>query len=89
VESLSEDVRAVLLGLEPGQVSAPQSLVEDGRTVWQVFRLVARLPARDVPYAEAAEEIEKGLARRPRETWEYEEWAQRARARHRIEWKIR
>jgi hypothetical protein len=89
VDELPEGLRQHLTALEPGQVSDPYRLEQDGREVWQVYRLVRRIEARDAPWSELAAEIEKGLERRPREPWEYEEWSRRARARHRIEWSIR
>jgi hypothetical protein len=88
-EGLADDLRALLTGLSPGEVSAPYNVAREGRRTWVVYQLVRRLPARDVPYASVTEEIEESLERRARESWEYEEWARRARSRHRIEWKIR
>jgi hypothetical protein len=88
-DGLSDDLRALLTGLSPGQVSAPYNVEREGRQTWVVYQLVRRLAGRDVPYAAVKEEIEGSLERQPRESWEYEEWARRVRSRHRIEWKIR
>ena len=89
VDDLPEALRKTLTSLRPGDVSKPLRTERDGRELWQVYRLVARIAARDVAYEVVSKEIEAGLERRPRQAWEYEEWAGRARARHRIEWSIR
>ena len=71
-----------LFSLEPGAVSRPVRVAREGREVYEVFKVVERLPARALPWAAAAEEVERGLKVRAVTPAEYLQWARRARERH-------
>lgn len=71
--------------LAVGEVSDALAVWEDGRTVYHVFKMVRKLPARTEPWAAVRGEIESTLEGRPVESWEYLEWARGARERYRVE----
>lgn len=84
-----EDVRPgaladELFAMAPGEISRPVRVARDGREVYEVFKVVERLAARDLPWSAAAEEVERGLKARPLATREYLQWARRARERHAV-----
>jgi peptidyl-prolyl cis-trans isomerase C len=76
--ALAEEIFA----LPPGDVSRPVRVAAEGKEVFQVFKLVERLPARAGAWAEVSAEIERGLRERPVLPAEYLQWARRARERH-------
>ncbi len=71
-----------LFSLDPGSVSRPVRVARDGRELFEVFKVVERTAGREVPWAEAAGEIERGLKERPVAPPEYLQWARGARERH-------
>jgi len=76
------ELAAELFALEPGSVSRPVRVSREGREVFEVFKVVEHAAARDLPWSEAAEEVERGLKVRPVAPAEYLQWARRARERH-------
>jgi parvulin-like peptidyl-prolyl isomerase len=82
-----EDIRPAaladeLFALEPGAVSRPVRVAKDGKEVFEVFKVIGKSAARDLPWAALREEVEKGIAERPVGLEEYLQWARRARERH-------
>jgi parvulin-like peptidyl-prolyl isomerase len=82
-----EDVQPPALGeelfaLAAGEISRPVRVAKEGREVFEVFKVVETLPGRDLPWAGAAEGIERGLRTSPVTPAEYLQWARRARERH-------
>ena len=73
-----------LFAMAPGEVSRPMRRPRDGdgKEFFWVFKVVEKRAGRDVPYADVATEIEKGLAARPVGAVERLQWARRARERH-------
>lgn len=74
-----------VFALTPGEVTEPIAVTEGDRTLFHIFKLVRRLPARAGTWSELKGEVEKGLADRPLEPWEYLQWAGRMRTRYRVE----
>ena len=71
-----------LFGMEPGEISRPVRVAREGKELFEVFKVVEKSPARDLPWAALAKEIEKGIRERPVGLPEYLQWARRARERH-------
>ena len=71
-----------LFAMAAGEVSRPVRVANEGREVFQVFKVVERLPSRPGTWLEVADEVERGLAERPVVPAEYLQWARRARERH-------
>ena len=74
-----------VFALSTGEVSDPIAVIEGDQTLYHIFKLVRRLPARSGSFAKLKDEIESGLANRPLEPWEYLQWAGRMRSRYRVE----
>jgi parvulin-like peptidyl-prolyl isomerase len=78
--SLPPEVRTVLDGVRPGQVSDP--VLSFAR--WQLFKVFARRPAHVTPLADVAASIRDELTRRRRAA-ALDEWLGRARAQAAVE----
>ncbi len=74
-----------VFALSPGEVSGPIGVTEGDRTLYHIFKLVRRLPARSGSWSDLKGEIETGLSGKPLEPWEYLQWAGRMRTRYRVE----
>ena len=72
----------LLFSLKEGEIPDPVAVTEAAVTTWHVFRLVRRMPGRDVSYAAVREEIEAGLEGRGIESYEYLQWARQVRDRY-------
>jgi parvulin-like peptidyl-prolyl isomerase len=79
------ELAAAVFALEEGQVSEPIAVEEGDRTVYHVFKVVRRMPARDLTWEQAREEVEKGLAERPLRQYEHLQWARQMRERYGVE----
>ncbi len=77
------ELEQVIWALPEGGVSDPVAVVEGERKLFHVYKMVRRIPARwPLAWAEAGPEVERALAERPVEAWEYRIWARRARERY-------
>jgi parvulin-like peptidyl-prolyl isomerase len=80
-----KELSDAVFALPPGGVSGAIAVREGDRTLYHVFKLVKRYPARNEPWSAMRDEIESGLAEKPLEPWEYLQWAGRMRVRYRVE----
>jgi len=71
-----------LFAMGPGEISRPVRVTQGGKEIFQVYKVVEKSAARDLPWSALAAEIEKGLRERPVGLPEYVQWARRARERH-------
>lgn len=78
------ELESRVFGLADGEVSDPIRVEGEGGTVWNVFKMIRRRPARDVFWPEVRPEIEAGLLKRPVTNDEYLQWAREMRQRHRV-----
>jgi hypothetical protein len=78
----SAELAEELFAMGPGEISRPVRVTKGGKEIFQVFKVVERSAARDLPWSALAAEIEKGLRERPVGLPEYVQWARRARERH-------
>jgi parvulin-like peptidyl-prolyl isomerase len=77
-----------LFAMAAGEISRPVRVARDGKQVFEVFKVVERSPARDLPWADLAKEVEKGIRERPVGIPEYLLWAGRARERHGVKFHL-
>lgn len=79
------ELGVAVFALGEGEVSDPIAVTGGDGTRWHVFKVVRRMPARDVGWAETAGEVEAGLVERPLMRYEYLQWARQMREKYRIE----
>ena len=84
-ELTPESLADAVFALPEGEVSEPIAVTEGERTDWHVFKIVRVMPARDLTWSQAREEIEAGLAEREIDTWEYLQWARAMREKYGVE----
>lgn len=75
-------VRAALFSTPAGGVAGPFATRGGGATWHQVYRIESVTPARRVPWADVAAEVEADLEKRPVPMGEYERWRRRILLRH-------
>jgi parvulin-like peptidyl-prolyl isomerase len=77
-----------LFAMSPGDISRPVRVAREGKEVFEVFKVVEKSPASDLPWADLAKEIDRGLRDRPVGIPEYLLWAGRARERHGVKFHL-
>jgi len=80
-----KELADAVFALALGKISDPIAVTEGERTLYHIFKLVRRLPARTEPWPAVRDEVEDGLRKTPLEPWEYLQWAGRMRTRYRVE----
>src|SRR5690606_5434056 len=58
-------IAEIAFALEPGQVSLPFQALHGEEQRWFVVYCLARMPGREVPFAEVRDEIDRELEQRP------------------------
>lgn len=75
-------IREALFRAKDGEIVGPYPTRGGKETFYQVYRVEARHGGRRASYADMAEEIARGLERRPVHVGEYERWRRRILLRH-------
>jgi parvulin-like peptidyl-prolyl isomerase len=80
-----EELGDAVFALSSGEISDPIAVTEGDRTLYHIFKLVRKLPARSESWSSVEDEVEGELLTKPLEPWEYLQWAGRMRTRYRVE----